>query len=649
MLSFFRGIINSKVGVIVTFVVLGVIALAFAAGDVTGLRTTGMGGLSGNNVATIGKQKLSVAELRSRAENELQAARQQQPTIDMAQFVASGGLDGTLERSITSMALEQFGIDNGMAVSKRAVDGQIASIPALQGPNGKFDPALYQRILAERKLTDPQIRGDIARDTMAQQLTLPTIGATQMPQQLALPYASLLLEKRAGEIGIIPVKAVASVTPPTDAEIQAFYKRNLARYTVPQRRVVRYALVTVDQVKARATPTEAEIAKAYAADSAKYAATEKRTIAQVIVADQAGANAIAAKVKGGASLQDAARAAGLESSTQTVDKAAYAGTTSPAAADAAFAAQRGAVIGPIKGPLGWLVGRVDAIEQVKGKTLAEVRGEIAETLTKQKTTQALGAVHDAIDDALSGNATFDEVVGDQKLTPQKTPALLANGADPDNPMAKPDPALAPVIAAAFQAEEGDDPQMVTTGPDGGFAVVALGQIVPASPRPLAQIRQAVANDVIIDRAQNAARKIAAEVVARVGKGASLKDALAATKLQLPPVQPLAATRAQLSANPRGAPPPLALMFSMAQGTAKMIEGPNDAGWIIVKLDKIDAGNAAGNKAAIDGTRADIGRALGREYVEQFARAVRADVGVKTNAATLARVRADLTGQGGSNN
>ena len=42
MLSFFRRIINSKAGVVVTFIVLGVIAIAFAAGDVTNI--AGMAG-----------------------------------------------------------------------------------------------------------------------------------------------------------------------------------------------------------------------------------------------------------------------------------------------------------------------------------------------------------------------------------------------------------------------------------------------------------------------------------------------------------------------------------------------------------------------------------------------------------------------------
>jgi peptidyl-prolyl cis-trans isomerase D len=107
----------------------------------------------------------------------------------MATFVNQGGLDGTLDRIMSSMALEQFGRAQGMVVSKRAVDGQIASIPALQGPTGKFDENLYRQVLAQRKLTDAQIRSDIVRDTYAQQLTIPSTGATQVASQLALPRA----------------------------------------------------------------------------------------------------------------------------------------------------------------------------------------------------------------------------------------------------------------------------------------------------------------------------------------------------------------------------------------------------------------------------------------------------------------------------
>lgn len=645
MLSFFRRLVHSRVGVIVTFGVLIVIALAFAAGDVTGLRTTGMGALGGNAPVTIGKADLTAADLASRVQTDMAGFRQRQPTLTMAQFVDQGGFEGTLERQINSIAFDQFARAQGMVVSKATIDGQIASIPGLQGPTGKFDPQIYRRLLSERHLSDQSIRDDIAREALTQQLILPQIGASQVPVQLAMPYASLLLEKRAGEVGFIPTSAMKPGPAPTDAELQQFYTRNVARYSVPQRRAVRYALVGADQLKA--TPTEAEITRAYALAAPRFAASEKRNITQVIVPDQAGAVALAAKVKAGTSITDAARAIGLEASTQSaVTRATYAAATSAPIAEAVFTAAKGSIVGPIKGPLGSVVARVDAVDQVAARTLDQVRGELVGELTRQKTLAALATAHDAIDDALSRNATFDEIVATRHLTPATTSPLLSTGIDPANSSAKPDAALAPIVTAAFAEQQGDPPQLVPTAADGSFALVGIGRIVPAAPEPFAKVREAVVRDVSLDRARQAARRIAVQVVAAAGKGTSLVQALGKTSITLPPPQPLAATRAQLSVNPQGAPPPLALMFSMAPGTAKLLEAPRGAGWFVVKLDHVEPGDARARPPVVVATRRDLGRVVGREYAEQFAHAVQADVGVRRNAAAIAKVKAGLLGQGG---
>lgn len=637
MLSFFRRIINSKAGVVVTFIVLGAIALAFAASDITGLNTGGSG-LTGGDVAKVGKADVTIADLKSRVQTAVEAGRQQQPALDVAQFVNGGGLDQTLEREIATLALQQFGIAQGMAVSKRSIDGQIASIPTFQGPNGKFDPTAYQRLLSSRGLTDAQVRGDIARDTLVQQLIIPTQGAGQLPAGLALPYASLLLERRAGQIAFVPSAAMPGGPAPTDAELQVWYGRNVARYTLPERRIVRYALVTPATVNAQ--PSEAEIAAAYAADRAKYAASEKRSIAQVVVADQAGAQALAAKVRGGTDITQAARAIGLEPSIQaSVDKATYAAAGSVALADVVFAAAPNAVVGPVKGPIGFIVARVTKVEQVAGRTLAQARDEIAAALKTRKTTEGLAEAQATIDEALTKGSTFDEVVADRKLAARTTPALLANGTDPLNPTPA-DPALAPIVTGAFQLQDGDPPSVVSTGTDGGFAIVALGRVVPSAPRPLADVRAAVTKDVLADRARQAARRAANAILAKVNGGTPLAQAVAGTPAK---VSPVATSRAELSRNPRAALPPLVLMFSMAANSARTLEAA-EGGWYVVKLDRIQPGDARGNPQLLGAARAEIGRAVGSEYVQQFARAVRDTIGVKTDANALAKVRRDLLGQ-----
>src|SRR3546814_2877345 len=84
----------------------------------------------------------------------------------------------------------------------------------------------------------------MTREIFARQLIVPTVGASQIPMQVALPYAALLLEKRQGHVGFVPATAVAAGKTPTDAEIATFYSHETARYTVPERPVIRFAVVT---------------------------------------------------------------------------------------------------------------------------------------------------------------------------------------------------------------------------------------------------------------------------------------------------------------------------------------------------------------------------------------------------------------------
>ena len=649
MLSFFRRIVHSKVGVVVTFIILGIIAIAFAAGDISSTQLPGSGGgLGDGEVAEIGDEAVTVAELRTAAQEELEAARQQQPTLDMATFLGGGALDTVVQRLVTVTGLAEFGREAGLVVSKRLVDGEIASIPQLRGPTGKFDENLYRRLLAERRLTDARVREDIRRDIMVRHLTGPTVGASQMSEQLAIPYASLLLERRAGQLGIIPAGAVDMGAAPTSAELLTFYARNLSHYRVPERRVVRFARVTPAAVGA--APSEAEIAQAYAADRARYEPTEKRTIVQVVVAAQAAANQLAARVRGGTPLAAAAQAAGLEPTTATgVEKAAFASQTSPALADAAFAAARGAVVGPVRTPLGYSIARVEAVEAVPGRSLAQARDEIVTALTTRKRAEALANLRASIDDALADGSTFDEAVADAKLQAQTTPALAAGGVDPARPGQQTDPAIAPLVAAAFSAEDGDGPQLVSTGADGGFAIVAVGQVLPAAPRPFAEVRERVTADFAADRRRQAARRLAEQVLAKVNGGTAMAQAFSSSGRPLPAPRPLTASRGEVARLQGPTQAPLALMFSMAEGTAKLLEAPDGAGWYIIRLDRIQRGDASKIPAAVAAARADIARLVGREYTEQFARAAGMQVGSRIDAEAIARVRADLAGQGGAGN
>lgn len=644
MLGFFRRFINSKGGVVVTFIVLGIIALAFAAGDVTGLGHS-VGGMTSKNVAEVGGDEITEAELVGQTKNALRNVQQQQPTADMAGLIQANGVERLLEQLIDQRAAARFATDQGMIVSKQSVDGVIASIPAFRGPDGKFSQVTFENALSQQRMSERDLRRDIAEQRLIQFLTAPANGGSRVGAQMALPYASLLLERRRGAIGVIPAAAVGLGAAPSDAEVAAFYKANVVRYTVPERRTMRYALVTPESVKAQATPTDADFQAAYKADPARFAASEKRTAQVVVVLDKASADALAAKVRGGMALDAAARAVGLEARTLSkVDKAAAGRQTSPTVADALFAAAPNALVGPIRAGGGFTVAKLTGVEKVAARTLDQARAELIPEVTKANEVALMSKLNDALDTAASEGASFDEIVRDNKLTANRTPALMQNGRDPLNIQAAPDPKLAPIVQAGFTAEQGDAPQIVPIGTDGGFALVGLEAVTAAAPRPLAEVRADVAKALQLQRAQAAARKVAAAVVAKIDAGTPLAAALAQTGLKLPAPKPVELPRAALAANPNGPEPALALMFSMAAKRAKMLALPQGAGWAIVYLNSITPGDATKDPRTLKAAQDDLRRGIGRELIEQFGRAMRDTVGVKRNPSAIAAAKAQLSGQ-----
>jgi peptidyl-prolyl cis-trans isomerase D len=654
MLSFVRRLVNSRLGLIITFAVLILLALAFAAGDVTGLRSNTFGGMTGTTVATVGKNSITAADLRADAQRTMDGYRRQYPSLAMPEFLDKGGLDFALEGRINSLAIQAYAESQKMRIGKSLIDNQIATAPPLQGLDGKFDKAKYQQFLQAQSVTDAEMHAQLGRSLAEAQLVAPLLpnatGKIRAPAEMATPYASMLLEKRSGTIAFIPTPSVTLPMPITEAEAQNYYKANVARYSVPERRSVRYGVVTVADLKARSAPSDAEIAKAYQDQSARFQATENRTLHQVVLLDQKSADSLAAKVRGGTAIEAAAKAAGLEAAAITdVTKTAYTAQSSADLANQVFAAASGATIGPVKTALGWAVVHVDSIKAVPAKSLDQAKPDLVKELTDKKMSVVATAIRAQVDDDIANNKNLDEIAKDLKLTLQTAPPLTAQGIDTDaKTPTKPDPAMAPYYQLAFTTEPADDAQLIPVNKEGDFALAKLDRIVPAAPRPYAAVADQVKKDLTIERQLGLSRTVARAIVDKVNKGTPLAQAISQSGVKLPATKPIPETaRAALFARDpnKPVPAPLVLLFNTPLHTAKLLAAPYKGGWFVLVVDKIDRGNARGNNDIVEKMRGDLGSTFGDEYRQQYVRAMRNEVGTKKNTTAIADVRAELLGQG----
>jgi peptidyl-prolyl cis-trans isomerase D len=616
------------------------IVIGFALTDI---QNTGFGtGLSSSTLAKAGSLEVTDQDMNDAMQRRLAQVREQNPEAGYSALAAD--FDPLLESLIEQRALEAFANEHGFTISKRLIDAEIAQLPGVKGLDGKVSTQAYQAFLARQRMTDQQLRQLISASLLQRLLVTPGAANARVPVGVATPYASMLLEERQGQVAIVPLASFAQGLNPTDAQIQQFYGQNRSRYMVPEQRVLRIARIGQDQV-ANVSASEQEIAAYYNANQAQYGAKDIRVISQAVVPDQNVARQIAQRARSGQPFVEAVKPAGLSGADVSVGpqtQAQFADIAGDSVAAEAFKAGAGAIVGPVQSGLGWHVIKIDSVERQPGRSLGQVRDEIATQITAQKRQNALGTIVDKVQDAIDDGANFEEAARAANLPVTRTPAITASGvARGDSSYRFPDE-LAPALRSGFELAPTDEPVLDQLADDKGFALVSPAQVIPAAPAPLANIREQVREDWVRQQASTRARAAANAIAAKASGNMSLADAMKQAGANLPPIQQARSRRIQLSQMGQ-VPAPLRVLFSAPEGKAQVGADPEGRFFFVVKVDKIIPGNALNQPALIGQVQAQFSEPIAQEYAQQLMAAAKQAVEVERNASAIEAAKRRIIG------
>jgi len=644
MLASFRRLSKSTVGTAIMALFLVAIIASFALADVKGILSGGGFGGGADSLVRVGSEKVSDRDITRAMDRRLSQAREQNPEATYASIASD--FDQLLSALVDAETLEAFADKFGFTLSKRLVDAQIANIPAAKGLNGQFSEQSYAAFLNQQRITDQEVRMIITNGLLQQLIIAPAVVNARAAVGMATPYASLLLEAREGEVAFVPLEAFRAGLNPTPAAIQVFYAANQRRYMVPEQRVLRIAKIGTEQV-AGVQPSDKEIADYYNTNRAQYAPKDTRTISQAVAPDQATANAIVQRLRGGQTFAAAAAPAGFTAQdialgAQTREQ--FTTVVGARIAGAAFSANEGAIVGPIQSENGWHVIKIDRIQREGGKTVAEARAEISAKLATDKRKAAMENIVNTVQDAIDAGGSFTEAAAAGKLAIVETPPITADGRSPANAGYNLPPELAPALKAGFELAENDEPLIETLPNDAGYALVAPARVIAAAAAPLASIRDRVTQDWIGDQASQRAKQLAQTIAGKAARG-SLVEAARGTPVPVR-VEPVKGRRIQLSQFQGKVPPPLTMLFSLGQGKVRTVAGDQGEGIYVVKVNKIIPGNALTRPTLITQTQQGMQNSLSQEYGAQFLNAMRQTVGVKRNEKAIASTKQRITGSGG---
>jgi len=518
-------------------------------------------------VAHVAGQPVDMAAVQAAYQAGLNQAAQNgqaQPDLATRQQIAGQALAQVLRKQV----LAQEAAHLGLVVPDDAVRQMLDNIPQFQ-TNGAFDKTKFTQVLAQNNMSPDQFIGDVQNDLRNRQLLGPIFAGVQAPDALLKPLFTALAQQRFASLVQIPVAAQPMPAAPDDAVLQRYWRNHPDQFTAPEYRKIKLVILSPALLAPHEQVAQADVDAAYARAAASAPSVPARSVQVLSVGDLASSSRLQAAWKKGASwdkMQAMAKSYGA--SAIVLDHATQTQIPNPSLAAAVFAAQPGAVVGPVAGDTGMYVFKVTEAGQ-GGPDEAALKAQITQQLQLQKAQADVAQDVDAVQDALAGQTPLDQLPGNLGLTAVEG-TLDANGDTPDGtpaPLPGGDDLKQAVLKAAFAAHQGD-PAQLTNGPDGSYFALTVDQVIPPALAPFAQVRGKVLAAWTADAQSREAEQKAADMFYAVNHGQAL-PALAAAGHE---------SVTTTSAITRDGQPPAGLdpqfvsvIFSLKPGEATMVQ------------------------------------------------------------------------------
>ena len=574
-------------------------------------------------IGSVGGRKIDVNQYARALQQELAAFGAQVGTTVTLTQAQSIGLDQTVrQRLIMAAALDNEADRIGLSVGDARVIKEITAMPAFKGAAGGFDPETYKYTLERNNLKKAGFETSL-RDELARSLLQGAVsGGFAAPAALTDTLYAYVAERRGLSLLRLAEADLAAPLPsPTAADLQAHYTANLAAFSSPEARRITYVALLPEAVAATLPVDEVALRALYDARIDEFVQPERRLVERLVYPTEADAAAAKARLDAGDSFESLVAGRGL--TLADIDLGDVSQSDLGAAGEPVFALTGPGVVGPLQSDLGPALYRMNAILAAQETSFDQARDQLVVEFQLDAARRAIGDRAEAINDPLAGGATLEDLAREQDMTlaqidftPASSEAIAAYPAFRD---------------AAAAVAVGDFAEAIALD-DGGVVALRLDEIVPAAPIPFDQAQGEVAASWRKAALATALATRAAEIKAAVDGGAALAS------FGILSVTPGIARDGFVEATPDGF---VATVFTMAEGEARVIEGPDFTG--VVRLDHI-APAAAGGDAA-DALKAAIAaqaeQALAQDAFVLFSAALMAEAGISLDQAAINAVHAQF--------
>ena len=612
MLQFIR----SKAG---TFVVKVLFVLLILSFGIWGIGDFLRSSPQDATVATVGSHKITGDVVQQAVRQQVDRLRQQfGGNFDMEQAKAFGVIDQAVNGLVSQTVLDQEADRLHLVVGDKEVALLVQNEPAFKNAQGQFDRGNFIMRLNQAGYTEKTYVGLLRNEQPRIDLASIAGGTIAAPQAMADLLYRLRNEKRVADWVFLPSSAVKDVPAPDDATSKAYYDKHPEVFTAPEYRGFTALALTTDAVAADVKIDEAALKDAYSQRQDEFVKPEQRHILQMIFKDQQAADEAEAQLAQGKDFVKLAQDL-TKTDPASADLGLLAKKDLPdELADPVFAVQEGEVAKPIHSAFGWHVIKVTKIEPSAGKSFEEVKPELEADARKDAESDALYALSNKVEDAVSAGADLAAIAQQFKLTPYVVAAADQRGQDPTG---KPIPDFAiaadALMKTAFATAQGQTSGLEQV-PNGSFYLVRTDSITAPALKPFNAVKDQVKAAWTAEQRTAKVEEQAKALADQVKPDQPLAKLAAAQKLQLSTTKPFIRTN---PGNQAGIPGPVvSKLFEMQPGGVTTTATPD--GEVVAQLKEIQAADPVADKDKVAALAGQLGQQVGDDVLNQFDQALR---------------------------
>lgn len=590
----------------------------------------GLGGFGitnfGGGVTSIGKvgeREIDVNDYARALQQQMNALSAQFGTALNMQQAQSLGLDQQVRQQLINTAALDNETDRiGLSAGDERIAKEITSTAAFRGTTGQFDRETYRFTLQNNRLTEAQyetkMREDLARALLQGAVT----GGFTAPATLTNTLYAYISERRG--ISLLRLTAAdleTQIADPTEEELKAYYEANIATFTAPEARRITYAALLPEDIADKMTLDEDALKTLYNERIDEFVQPERRLVERLVYPSDEAAAAAKERLDSGIPFDTLVNERGVKLSD--IDLGDQAEANLGAAGPAIFGLAEPGVVGPFPSDLGPALYRMNGILAAQDTRFDEARPDLAAEQATDAARRAIADKIESIDDSLASGATLEDLAKETDMTlgqidfSEKSSEGMA--------------AYPAFRKAAQEVNQGDFPEVVQTD-DGGIFALRLDEIVPPTPIPFDQAREAVDTGWRAQASHKALSDLAISIKAAVESGAALGG------FGVTEVIPDLTRSSTIEGAPTGV---VSSLFKMQAGQTRVVE---DGDFIaLVQLQSITPGASEGADAdALRGAiAAQAEQAVAQDAFTLYTNSLTQDAGITLNNAAINAVHSQF--------